>query len=151
MAYSCGWSFKHSSLLSCTLWSPGPARIAASALRIFFGNGSASSMLKCVGRPSSGVRVFSTSVAIALPFEGFSISTSTMWQATVVHCWKKSFGKYSCKETGMRGSCSVGSPAYVVWSTFMFLLGFPLLQQWWFPLCSAFDYMTRGFGFLIFL
>ncbi|KAM2064853.1 hypothetical protein ACFX16_028198 [Malus domestica] len=74
-----------------------------------------------------------------------------MWQATVVHCWKKSLEKYSCKETGMRGSCFIGSPSYVGLTTLTFPLGFLLLRWRCFLPSSAFGLVAYGFGFLVFL
>ena len=151
MAYSCGRSFKPSSFLL----APRGCRDSPRPLLVLFashlGNRRASYMLKRADILALGVRVFSSSMATTLPFKGFSISTSTMWQAAVVHCWKKSFGKNSCKETGMRGSYSIGSPTYVCLVALKLLLGFLLLRRRCFLPCSTFGHVACGLGFLIFL
>ena len=65
--------------------------------------------------------------------------------------WRSLSGKYSCKETGMRGFCSMSSPLYVGLAAFALLLDFLLLRRWCFLPCSAFGFVACGLGFLVLL
>ena len=120
---------------------------------ISLGNRSASSMLKYDARLSSGVKVFSSSTDDSFSFWGlfylyFNHVTGSSSALLEEFIWRST----SCKETGMRGSCSIGASTYVGLVARISLFGLPiatvavlsrLFHLWSFAAC--------GLGFLVFL